>query len=272
MPELPEVEVTRLGIEPHILNQTVAKVIVRHRGMRWPIPEDVDLLTNQTIDKVERRGKYLLLASKMGQLVIHLGMSGSLRILSTDADVKKHDHFELQFTNNKILRLNDPRRFGAVLWQDWQQATPLSQLAHLGPEPLLDDFNANYLFEKIQKKNTVIKNFIMDSKVVVGVGNIYANESLFLAGINPLRAAKTVTKDEIDKLVTVIKKVLAESIKQGGTTLKDFTQADGKPGYFVQSLNVYGRAGEPCVNCTQPLIECKIGQRASVYCDYCQPE
>ncbi|AWB66919.1 DNA-formamidopyrimidine glycosylase [Saccharobesus litoralis] len=270
MPELPEVEVTRQGIEPHINQQTITKVIVRHRQMRWPIPEEVSLLQDQIILSVKRRGKYLLINTAIGTLILHLGMSGSLRILPVTAEIKKHDHFELQLSNGQCLRLNDPRRFGAVLWQNWQQTEPLSQLASLGPEPLSDDFNAAYIKDKAKTKSIVIKNFIMDSKVVVGVGNIYANESLFLAGIHPKRPTNQVTEQEWQQLVSVIKQVLAAAIKQGGTTLKDFTNADGKPGYFVQSLNVYGRGGENCVTCGQVLNECKIGQRASVFCGFCQ--
>jgi len=233
MPELPEVETTRRGIAPHIENNTISAVIVRNRNMRWPIPKGLNAkLSKQKIISVTRRAKYLLIKTEIGTLILHLGMSGSLRILATTKEVEKHDHFELQFKDGICLRLRDPRRFGAVLWT---KDEPLEHklLINLGPEPLDKVFNADLLFEKSRKRKTSIKQFIMDAKIVVGVGNIYASEALFNAGINP---------------------ILTQAIKQGGTTLKDFTASDGKPGYFKQKLKVYDRKDEPCLKCNQNLI------------------
>ena len=269
MPELPEVEVCRLGISPHIVEQTVAEVIVRFWQLRWPIPEAVLTLKNQKVLSVERRSKYLILKFNAGSLLIHLGMSGTIRVVNKDVEVIKHDHFELVFTNGTILRLNDPRRFGAVLWLP-EHVDEQGILTKLGPEPLTDDFAHDYLFEMAKNRKTPIKTFIMNNPVVVGVGNIYANEALFLAGIRPIAAAGSISKRRLNNLTDTIKAVLAAAITQGGTTLKDFTQADGKPGYFAQSLNVYGRGGENCVVCETSLIEIRQSNRSSVYCPKCQ--
>ncbi|NTS75701.1 bifunctional DNA-formamidopyrimidine glycosylase/DNA-(apurinic or apyrimidinic site) lyase [Catenovulum sp. SM1970] len=269
MPELPEVEVTRLGITPHIADQTIDDIIIRNPNMRWPIPSEVLLAKGLVIQGVERRAKYLLIATELGSIILHLGMSGSLSVVPTDSEIKKHDHFELVLANGISLRLNDPRRFGAVLWQAvGQQAIDL--LSHLGPEPLTEAFNDTRLYDMSRKKKTAVKTFIMDNKVVVGVGNIYANEALFMAGIHPKRAADNISLARYQKLTQCIKTVLAKAIEQGGTTLKDFTKADGKPGYFAQSLNVYGRAGLPCVSCQRELVEIRLGQRATVFCKHCQ--
>jgi len=269
MPELPEVETTVRGIQKHLTDQTVTAVVVRQRQLRWPIPKTLSrIINNKTIISVERRGKYILLQFENGTLMIHLGMSGSLRMLPKDSLVEKHDHFDLVVSNNKCLRLRDPRRFGSVLWaNDWQQHKLIKDL---GPEPLLKDFNAEYLFAQSRKRKVAIKNLIMNSHIVVGVGNIYASEALFRAGVRPKRIAGKITKAEADNLVKVIKDVLKEAIKQGGTTLKDFTASDGKPGYFKQKLAVYGREGEPCLHCKTIIKQVTIGQRASYYCPKCQ--
>lgn len=270
MPELPEVETTLRGITPHIENNIIARVIVRNRSLRWPIPSGLNTkLTNQKIIAVTRRAKYLLLKTEVGSLILHLGMSGSLRISPTTEAVEKHDHFELQFKDGNCLRLRDPRRFGAVLWC---KDDPLEHkyLINLGPEPLENEFNAGLLFAKSRKRKTSIKQFIMDAKIVVGVGNIYASESLFLAGIHPKRHAGKITKKNALDLTAAIKKILKEAIKQGGTTLKDFTSSDGKPGYFQQKLKVYGREHDACVICNKPIKQIVLGQRSTFYCTHCQ--
>ncbi len=270
MPELPEVETTRRGIEPHIEKKQVREVILRRTTLRWPITPALGRdLPGETIESVGRRGKYLLLATKKGTLLIHLGMSGSLRIVDVDRPVAKHDHVDIVFANRKVLRYTDPRRFGCLLWDtEAVEAHPL--LASLGPEPLSEDFNTAYLFKKSRKRSVAVKAFIMDSKVVVGVGNIYANESLFLAGINPKRCAGKISRARYEKLLLCIRQVLQRAIDVGGTTLRDFTGSDGEPGYFAQSLHVYGRKGEPCHNCEETLKEIRQGQRSTVYCPRCQ--
>jgi formamidopyrimidine-DNA glycosylase len=268
MPELPEVEVCRLGISPHIINQSVTSVVVRNGKLRWPIPDDVKLLIGQQVLRIDRRSKYLMLRFESGTLLIHLGMSGTIRIIDGNTPVAKHDHFDLTFAN-KVLRLNDPRRFGAVLWLD-QHQDEQGFLAKLGPEPLSDDFHHGYLFNKAKKRTVPIKTFLMNNQVVVGVGNIYANEALFKAGILPTKKAGTISKKRFDQLTDIIKQVLADAIAQGGTTLKDFTQPDGRPGYFVQKLMVYGRAGKKCMVCTTVLEEVRQGGRSSVFCSQCQ--
>jgi len=270
MPELPEVETTRCGIAPHIENNTITKVIVRNRNLRWPIPTGLNSkLNQQKIISVTRRAKYLLVNTNIGSLIIHLGMSGSLRILQGNEVVEKHDHFELQFKDGLCLRLRDPRRFGCVLWtKDDPRQHKL--LLNLGPEPLDKAFNAEQLFEKSRKRKTTIKQFIMDAKIVVGVGNIYASESLFLAAIKPTRLAGKITKQNAKDLTAAIKKILKQAIKQGGTTLKDFKSSDGKPGYFQQKLKVYDRKNEPCTQCKKRIKQVTLGQRSTFYCSYCQ--
>lgn len=270
MPELPEVETTRRGISPHIENNIITKVVVRNRSLRWPIPMGLNKkLSQQKITSVIRRAKYLLINTDIGTLIVHLGMSGSLRILATGDTVEKHDHFELQFKDGLCLRLRDPRRFGCVLWT---KDEPLEHklLINLGPEPLDKEFNAELLFQKSRKRKTTIKQFIMDAKIVVGVGNIYASEALFLAGINPKRLAGKITKKNVQDLTNAIKKILKQAIKQGGTTLKDFRSSDGKPGYFQQKLKVYDRQGEACVICKKPIKQITLGQRSTFYCTQCQ--
>lgn len=270
MPELPEVETTRRGISRHIKNQTIEKVVVRNKNLRWPVPRGLsNKLNGQKIKSVTRRGKYLLLATEVGTIIIHLGMSGSLRILPCDTRHEKHDHVDIVFTNGKCLRLRDPRRFGSVLFTD----KPVEQhklLKNLGPEPLSKDFSGKYLFDKSRKRTVVTKSFIMDSKIVVGVGNIYASEALFRAGILPKRRAGKLTQAECSKLVNAIRTVLNAAIKAGGTSLRDFTRSDGRPGYFSQSLKVYDRKDEPCPRCGNLIKGSVIGQRATYYCTHCQ--
>ena len=270
MPELPEVETTRRGIEPHIKGKTVQQVVIRQRQLRWPVPSKLKkTLPGQKILNVNRRGKYLLLDTDIGTVIIHLGMSGSLRMVGENSQPQKHDHIDFVFSNNKILRLRDPRRFGAVLWTNHKPENH-SLLKSLGPEPLSKAFNANYLFDRSRKRKISIKAFIMDSKVVVGVGNIYASEALFRAAIRPTISAGKISKPRYLKLVAAIKEVLEEAVAQGGTTLRDFTNEEGKPGYFKQKLLVYGRAGEPCSICQTMIKHIKQGQRASYYCPRCQ--
>lgn len=270
MPELPEVETTRRGIEPHIQGHSIEKIIVRDHRLRWPIPRNLNtLLQGQEILGVSRRGKYLLISTRTGTLIIHLGMSGSLRVISCATPHEKHDHLDIVLDDQQCLRLRDPRRFGAVLFT---KDDPLQHelLRDLGPEPLDKAFCAEYLFRKSRKRKACVKTFIMDSHIVVGVGNIYANEALFAAGIHPKRAAGKVTRAQFELLVQTIKKVLRAAIKAGGTTLRDFTRSDGKPGYFRQSLQIYDHEGDPCPHCGKPITHCVIGQRSSYYCTQCQ--
>ncbi|HEY5603846.1 MAG TPA: bifunctional DNA-formamidopyrimidine glycosylase/DNA-(apurinic or apyrimidinic site) lyase [Gammaproteobacteria bacterium] len=270
MPELPEVETTRRGIAPLITHRCVTDVIVRQFNLRWPIPADLrGALTGQTITGIQRRGKYLLLSTSTGTLLIHLGMSGSLRVLPASVPAGKHDHVDIVFDNHSVLRLRDPRRFGAVLWL---QDDPLRHklLNKLGVEPLAKELSAAYLFGAARRRKVAIKTFIMDSHIVVGVGNIYANEALFLAGIRPTLAANRVNRPRMESLVLAIKQVLKRAIRSGGTTLRDFTRGDGRPGYFQQQLNVYGRAGEACKQCGAPIKLIRQAQRATYYCSHCQ--
>lgn len=273
MPELPEVETARLGIAPHIVGRKVKELVVRNPNLRWPVPGDLPaLITGRRLCSIERRGKYLLLNFGTGTVLWHLGMSGSLRILQ-GAGISEpaaiHDHVDVVFSDKVALRYTDPRRFGAVLWTpDAVADHPL--LAHLGPEPLTQAFNAEYLYRRSRSRKVAIKTFIMDSKVVVGVGNIYANEALFSAGIRPGKAAASLTKAKAEVLVQEIKTVLERAITQGGTTLRDFTGGDGKPGYFAQQLSVYGRGGKLCRVCAKPLTETRLGNRSTVYCPSCQ--
>lgn len=271
MPELPEVEVCRLGITPHIVNNKVVNVIVRNAKLRWPIPEEVQSIVDQRVVTVERRAKYLLLRFETGTLLLHLGMSGTIRVIDKTTPVAKHDHFDLVFSNGTVLRLNDPRRFGAVLWLDKHQDDQ-GLLSKLGPEPLSDDFCDDYLFTKAKNRKVPIKTFLMNNHIVVGVGNIYANEALFLAGILPTAKAGDISNKRYNRLTDIIKQVLSAAIEQGGTTLKDFTQADGRPGYFAQSLYVYGRAGQACLTCKDTLLEVRQSNRSSVYCPSCQQD
>ncbi|MCW1877052.1 MULTISPECIES: bifunctional DNA-formamidopyrimidine glycosylase/DNA-(apurinic or apyrimidinic site) lyase [Erwiniaceae] len=268
MPELPEVETSRRGIEPHLVGATILHAVVRNSRLRWPVSHEIHALSDQPVLSVQRRAKYLLLELPTGWIIIHLGMSGSLRMLPHELPPAKHDHVDLVMSNGKVLRYTDPRRFGAWLWCTDLAAS--SVLSHLGPEPLEDSFNGAYLFAKSRGKRTAIKPWLMDNKLVVGVGNIYASESLFVAGIHPDRPAMALNEPEAELLVATIKAVLLRSIEQGGTTLRDFLQSDGKPGYFAQELQVYGRAGEPCRACGTPIESSKHAQRSTFFCPRCQ--
>lgn len=272
MPELPEVETTRSGISPGLVGQPIREVIVREHRFRWPIPDDLPALLNgQQVVSVTRRSKYLLIHVTKGIVIIHLGMSGSLRLLKSASPAAKHDHVDIVMANGYVLRFNDPRRFGCVLYTtDPIAHHPL--IRHLGPEPLSDDFTPDYFAQRCRLRKLPIKNFIMDAKVVVGVGNIYANEALFLSGIHPNRTPSSLTKREIDALTHNIRAILAQAIKRGGTTLKDFSNAEGKPGYFAQELLVYGRKGMTCTVCKTPLVEVRLQNRSSVFCPQCQPD
>jgi len=272
MPELPEVETTKCGLEPHLVGATITDVVIRNYQLRWPIPKNLpELLRGCTIGSLKRRAKYLLMDCSNGTLILHLGMSGSLRILPANTPPEKHDHFDLLIDNGKLMRLRDPRRFGAVLWHQGDvSAHPL--LAKLGPEPLHnnEDFNADYLYRVTRKRSVSIKQCIMDNHIVVGVGNIYANESLFRAGIKPKLSAGKLSLLRCEKLVQEIRTTLTEAIKQGGSTLRDFVNSDGNPGYFQQNYWVYGRSGEPCRQCGTIVKQFKQGQRSSFYCKTCQ--
>ena len=269
MPELPEVEVTRVGISGHIGGNTIAKMVAHSGSLRWPIsPELSTILPGQTIHSVERRGKYLLLHCQAGGVLIHLGMTGYLRILSTMTVPGKHDHFDLVFNDGVVLRLNDVRRFGSVVWAG---PDPQSHklLADMGPEPLTDDFNGAYLYRRSRGRKITIKQFLMDHKVVAGIGNIYANEALFHSGIRPTTPAGKLSKVRHLGLVAAIKSVLTTSIKVGGTML-DFRDGTEKTGYFHQELAVYRRCGQPCVVCATPIQQNRVGQRSIYYCKSCQ--
>lgn len=268
MPELPEVEVSRLGITPWLQDQTITNIIVRDSRLRWPVPEALQQACGQTIKHIRRRAKYLLINVGTGDIVLHLGMSGKLRVIDARHPPVKHDHIDIVLSNGKCLRYNDPRRFGACLWQPDNTLLPL--LSKLGPEPLTDDFTSERLTSLAKGRKSPVKTFIMDNDVVVGVGNIYANEALFMAGIDPRRAAGRVSAKRYAALTQTIKTVLEKAIAQGGTTLKDFAQSDGNPGYFAQHLRVYGRAGELCEVCETEIKSVVIGQRNTFFCPECQ--
>ena len=270
MPELPEVEITRRGLAAHLTGLTIADVIIRNAKLRWPIPKNLPkLLGGQTIRTLNRRAKYLLMDCGSGTLILHLGMSGSLRILPANTAPEKHDHFDLVLNNGSLMRLRDPRRFGAVLWHKGDPVThPL--LAALGPEPLENNFDARYLYHATRGRSISIKQCIMDNHIVVGVGNIYANEALFRAGIKPQLAAGKLSLPRCTKLVEEIRSTLAEAIQLGGSSLRDFVNTSGQPGYFQQHYWVYGRGGEPCRRCGTITKQIRQGQRSSFYCGTCQ--
>lgn len=272
MPELPEVETTRRGIEPFIIEQIIADVVLRQPRLRWPVRTDLaELLHGERIIAVRRRAKYLLLETAVGTLIIHLGMSGSLRVFTSSnvPDVQKHDHLDIVFINGSILRFHDPRRFGAVLWYIGAiEHHPL--LAKLGPEPLSDEFNGSYLYDRLNKQKRAIKIAIMDNKNVVGVGNIYANEALFRSQIHPATSALNLTSAQYIILAEKIKEVLQEAIIAGGSTLRDFVNSDGKSGYFQLQHDVYGRVNEHCKICGQLIEKISLGQRSSFFCPTCQ--
>jgi formamidopyrimidine-DNA glycosylase len=270
MPELPEVETSRRGIEPHLRNRKISDVIIRQHKLRWRIPKDLpSLVKGQKIREVCRRAKYIYLKLDNGNIIIHLGMSGSLRICTSKTAPEKHDHIDIIISSKKILRLRDPRKFGCVLWQ----AGDISQhklISPLGPEPLEDEFDAVYLHKKAHKRQCSIKALIMNSHIVVGVGNIYASEALFRARINPKRRAGNISLSRIQKLVDAIKLTLSLAIDEGGTTLRDFTGISGQPGYFAQKLLVYGLTGKPCSVCGEPIKQFTQQARSTFYCARCQ--
>ncbi|QCF24707.1 bifunctional DNA-formamidopyrimidine glycosylase/DNA-(apurinic or apyrimidinic site) lyase [Hydrocarboniclastica marina] len=269
MPELPEVETTLRGIRPHLEGRRISQLHVFESRLRWPIPADLPAqIEAAVVERLERRGKYLLFMTSRGTMIVHLGMSGSLRLEHPHTATRKHDHVQADLTPELCLRFNDPRRFGAWLWtENWRQH-PL--LRNLGPEPLGPDFSGSHLFSASRGRTTAVKNFIMDHHQVVGVGNIYAAEALFLAGIHPARAAGRISRARYDILADSIRTVLGNAIEMGGTTLRDFINTDGNPGYFKQSLRVYGRAGQACLTCASTLKASRLGQRATVYCTRCQ--
>ncbi len=271
MPELPEVETVRRGLEPYLLHQRITQVIVREPRMRWPVPQQLpERVRGRRVERLERRGKYLIVTlDSEDRLILHLGMSGRLFVLDPSIPLKKHDHIDLVLDNGKLIRFNDPRRFGAfLLWPAGEPEHPL--LAAMGPEPFSEAFDGEYLYALSRGRSAAVKNFIMDGHVVVGAGNIYAAESLFRAGIRPTKSASRVTRPQYVLLAQKIRDVLGEAIQQGGTTLRDFAGADGGSGYFQQQLLVYGRSGQPCHVCASPIKCVVIGQRSSFYCPKCQ--
>lgn len=269
MPELPEVEITRQGLLP-LVNQTVSKVVIRNASMRWPIPDHLPAtLANQKLLGLTRRAKYILAEFENGTLLIHLGMSGHISLLDRNYPPEKHDHFDIQFQTQQVLRLTDPRRFGAVLWGG-KKPEEHALLCKLGPEPLEGAFGGQYLYQQIRTRSAAIKNTIMDASVVVGVGNIYASEALFRAGINPQLSAKNLSLAQCKKLAAEIKATLADALNAGGSSLRDFAAVNGQPGYFQQSYFVYGRTGQACKQCKSPIKNIKLGQRSTFYCEHCQ--
>ena len=270
MPELPEVETTCRGISPYIISKKATKVTIRNSKLRWPVSGDVkNVILGSTICSVARRGKYILINFEHGCLIIHLGMSGSLRIVPLHKPPEKHDHIDIILDSNIVLRYRDPRRFGSIHWTA-DDPNNHELIAELGIEPLARQFNADYLYNISRNRKRAIKTFIMDSKIVVGIGNIYANEVLFLSGIHPTKLAGKISHQKYELLCMSIKKVLRKAIKKGGSTLRDFVNSDGKPGYFQQSLNVYGRREEPCRICQRPIRAIFLNQRAAFYCSNCQ--
>ncbi|HVF34670.1 MAG TPA: bifunctional DNA-formamidopyrimidine glycosylase/DNA-(apurinic or apyrimidinic site) lyase [Candidatus Saccharimonadia bacterium] len=269
MPELPEVETTRRGIAPHLVGQRIERLVARIPALRWPIPPSLArALRGREVHEVERRAKYLLLHVDPGAVLLHLGMSGSLQVLPRGTPLRAHDHVDFELVNGQLLRFNDPRRFGCVLWQ--RRGTTHELLSNLGPEPLGASFDGEHLFRASRGRSAPVKHFLMDQRIVVGVGNIYAAEALFAAGIHPKRAAGRITLARYERLATEIRRVLEYAISRGGTTLRDFLAPDGAPGYFEQELFVYDRAGEPCRVCGTALRLADWGQRQTAYCPRCQ--
>ncbi len=269
MPELPEVETTRRGLAPHVTGARIRELRVHEARLRWPVPRTLaQQLRGQTLRSLQRRGKYLLFELDNFWLIGHLGMSGSWRVITDDSPRRLHDHLELVFDNGVLLRYHDPRRFGCLL--PASDPAQHALLAELGPEPLSDDFHAGYLHARAQKKKVAVKAFVMDTHVVVGVGNIYAQEACFAAGIHPQRAAGRISLTRYELLVAAIKDILGHAIARGGTTLRDFINSDGEPGYFAQELNVYGRSGESCKRCATPLKEIRLSNRGTWFCPNCQ--
>ncbi|MBN8728891.1 MAG: bifunctional DNA-formamidopyrimidine glycosylase/DNA-(apurinic or apyrimidinic site) lyase [Xanthomonadales bacterium] len=269
MPELPEVETTRRGLSPHLVGRRIVAVTVRQPRLRWPVaPELVATLPGQRIEDVERRAKYLLVHTEPGSALLHLGMSGALRVLPAGTPVGAHDHVDWQLDSGRVLRYTDPRRFGCQLWQARGSVHPL--LAGLGPEPLSDAFDGDRLWRLSRGRRAAVKVFLMDQAVVVGVGNIYASEALFAARIHPARAAGRISRERYARLADAVKRILEYAITRGGTTLRDFISPDGLPGYFEQELAVYGRAGQPCRVCGTPIRALVLGQRSTFHCPHCQ--
>ncbi len=270
MPELPEVETTRRGIEPWLLGHHIVEVVVREPQLRWPVPCDLDQrLRGARILSVRRRAKYLILDATAGAVLLHLGMSGSLRVVDASVPAQRHDHVDLRLDTGKALRLRDPRRFGAVLWGgDEPESHPL--LRDLGPEPFDPSFDGSWLYQRARRRRIPVKAFLMDARVVVGIGNIYANEALWLARIDPRRPIGRIAPARYDRLADAIRQVLAEAIDAGGTTLRDFVREDGRPGYFGRVLRVYGRANAPCPRCGNPIRQTRVGQRSTFWCPRCQ--
>jgi len=269
MPELPEVETTRRGIAPHLLGRTIERLVCRVPSLRWPLPGEKTPLRGEVVRGVERRAKYLLLRCDGGTLILHLGMSGNLRVVPSAAAPRVHDHVDLVFSDGTALRFNDPRRFGALLWTpDEPHDHPL--LIELGPEPLATEMDGDYLYRRSRGRSGAVKPFIMDQKIVVGVGNIYASEALFRAGIHPARPAGRIGRERYGRLAAAIRDVLTEALAAGGTTLRDFTDAEGRPGYFQLRLLVYGREGEPCPDCGRTIVQCRLGGRSTCFCPRCQ--
>ncbi len=269
MPELPEVETTRRGLAPHLVGRTVIALDIRQPRLRWPIPDSLRTsLPGQRIEEVERRAKYLLIHTAVGSALLHLGMSGSLRVLPAATPIGTHDHVDWRLDSGRVLRFTDPRRFGSQLWQPRGEIHPL--LAGLGPEPLSGDFDGDHLWARSRSRVAAVKVLLMDQAIVVGVGNIYAAEALFAAGIHPKRAAGSVSRGRYACLANEVKRILAYAITRGGTTLRNFISPDGARGYFEQELFVYGRAGEPCKVCGTPIRAIALGQRSTFYCPRCQ--
>lgn len=270
MPELPEVETTLRGIEPYVRDSVITGVVVRNRNLRWPVPvTELQALIGAPVQDLWRRAKYILIQTASGTILLHLGMSGSIRIVQRETTPQKHDHLDIELDGASVLRLNDPRRFGCcLLLPEPVLEHPL--LSQLGPEPLSSDFTGEHLFRLSRTRSAPVKNFIMDGKVVVGVGNIYASEALFQAGIRPSMTARRISRPRYARLCRAIREVLDKAIRAGGTTLSDFTQTDGRPGYFRHELQVYDRTGEPCLRCATPIKSKVIGQRNSYFCPQCQ--
>jgi formamidopyrimidine-DNA glycosylase len=274
VPELPEVETTRRGIAPHLVGRRIVRVTLRRADLRWPIPREIsEVLPGQRIDAIERRAKYILLQTQAGSAILHLGMSGVLRVLPPDIAPGVHDHVDIlvdaaEGKPARILRFTDPRRFGCLLWQPL--GTTHELLAGLGPEPLTDDFDGDLLWQRSRGRKAAVKLFLMDNAIVVGVGNIYASEALFAAGIDPRKPAGSISRARYQRLAAEVKRILAWAIERGGTTLRDFLNPDGAPGYFFRELFVYGREAEPCKVCGTPVRQTVIGQRSTFWCPTCQ--
>jgi formamidopyrimidine-DNA glycosylase len=269
MPELPEVETSRRGISPYLVGERIDGVVIRDRRLRWPVGHEVEAhLNGATVTAVDRRAKYLLLSTTDGTAIVHLGMSGSVYIVDRDTPAGAHEHFDIELASGKSLRFRDPRRFGSLHWTEDPSRHWL--LERLGPEPLGPAFDGEYLRDRARGRRIAIKPFIMDSAIVVGVGNIYANEALHLAGIHPRRAAGRISLARYATLAGAVREVLERAIRAGGTTLRDFHGGNGEAGYFRQELAVYDRAGEPCRKCAAPISMIVLGQRATYYCKHCQ--